>query len=810
MTPETKATTPDVKTPPVDDSSVVTTNKVKPVRKVTRVIKTIVKKKVLKPKSAAAKKKAAAAAAAVDASVEESVASVEGITKQEESDVGNVNEEQVLKKEHLVAVNADESLSGKEEVVDDNVRKTEEGSNQTIVECPKEVESESVIAMDEEKEGKGDVEEDDVRMDEEQEEKGDAVEEAADTTKYPENKANNIREDVGEEKEETNIKLQEGKQNIDDTMETIGNASGQEGFEEPADEDCEEEDSEEEDYAPEKEEEDNAPEPKEEDNAPEPKEEDNSSDPEEHNASGPEEDAKGLEEENREISAHANERRSKKAREIFVGGLDRDTVEDDILKVFQKIGEVTEVRLHKNQSTYKNKGYAFVKFANKELARKALTELKHPMIRGKRCGVAPSEDNDTLFVGNICNTWTKEAIKTRLKEFGLEGVEYVNLVTDPQHQGLSRGFAFVEFSSHAEAMLAYKRLQKRDVIFGHAERTVKVGFAEPLREPDPEIMAQVKSVYVDGLPPHWDEERVREIFKPYGEVERIMLARNMPSAKRKDFGFVDFDTHEAATACINGLNNMELGNEKSKSRVKVRLCNPLPKTQAVKGGLCGGFRIGQADSGFSRFGKRYGQEGRPSNSVNSQRHKDSQAGGRSRTDKYYRAGPDRSEDRYSRLRERRPSSSYAHGEQRGYKEEYSSRVATSSRPDHGTSRYFERGHERSDLPRRRPYSRERHYDRHMDSRQYVDDPYIYEDGGYALKRSYSMLDHEPGYLEPNRPRPRFDHPDPMVSSRETRYQDPMGAERGLYPDDYYSSGYGGGANPSMYRGERPYESHYYY
>ncbi|KAL5719145.1 hypothetical protein ACHQM5_011966 [Ranunculus cassubicifolius] len=650
MTPETKATTPAVKTPAVDDASVVTTNKVNPMRKVTRVIKTIVKKKVLKSTSAAAKKKvaAAAAAAAVDASMEESIASVEGITKQEEYDVGNVNEEQVLKKEDLVAVNADESLSGKEEVVDDNVRKTEVGSNQTIVECPKEVESESVIAMDEEKEGKGDVEEDDVRMDEEQEGKGDVVEEAADATKDPENKANNIREDVGEEKEETNIKLQEGKQNIDDTMETIGNASGQEGFEEPADEDCEEEDPEEEDYAPEKE------------------EEDNSSDPEEHNASGPEEDAKGLEEENREISAHANERRSKKAREIFVGGLDRDTVEDDILKVFQKIGEVTDqVRLHKNQSTNKNKGYAFVKFANKELARKALTELKHPMIRGKRCRVSHSEDNDTLFVGNICNTWTKEAIKTRLKEFGLEGVEYVNLVTDPQHQGLSRGFAFVEFSSHAEAMLAYKRLQKRDVIFGHAERTVKVGFAEPLREPDPEIMAQVKLVYVNGLPPHWDEERVREIFKPYGEVERIMLARNMPSAKRKDFGFVDFDTHEAATTCINGLNNMESGNEMSKSRVQVRLCNPLPKTQAVKGGLCGGFRIGQADSEFSRFGKRYGQEGRPSNRVNSQRHKDSQAGGRSRTDKYYRAGPDRSEDRYSGLRERRPSGSYAHGERRG-------------------------------------------------------------------------------------------------------------------------------------------------
>jgi hypothetical protein len=32
-------------------------------------------------------------------------------------------------------------------------------------------------------------------------------------------------------------------------------------------------------------------------------------------------------------------------------------------------------------------------------------------VRGKQCGVAPSHDNDTLFVGNICKTWTKEHVR---------------------------------------------------------------------------------------------------------------------------------------------------------------------------------------------------------------------------------------------------------------------------------------------------------------------------------------------------------------------------------------------------------------
>jgi RNA recognition motif-containing protein len=151
----------------------------------------------------------------------------------------------------------------------------------------------------------------------------------------------------------------------------------------------------------------------------------------------------------------------------------------------------------------------------------------------------------------------------KLKDFGVEGVESITLEPDVQHESLSQGFAFLEFSCHADAMLAYKRLQKPDVIFGHAERTAKVAFAEPIHEPDSEIMAQVKSVFIDGLPLDWDEDHVRELLKSYGEIVRIVLSRNMSTAKSKDYGFVDFSTHEAALACVDGVNKLELGDGKS-------------------------------------------------------------------------------------------------------------------------------------------------------------------------------------------------------------------------------------------------------
>lgn len=94
----------------------------------------------------------------------------------------------------------------------------------------------------------------------------------------------------------------------------------------------------------------------------------------------PTEETETLEDERRELNAIAKDRKIKKEHEIFVGGLDRDATDEDVRKVFERIGEIVEVRLHKNFSNNRNKGYAFVKFANKEHARRALSEMKNPVV----------------------------------------------------------------------------------------------------------------------------------------------------------------------------------------------------------------------------------------------------------------------------------------------------------------------------------------------------------------------------------------------------------------------------------------------
>jgi hypothetical protein len=73
------------------------------------------------------------------------------------------------------------------------------------------------------------------------------------------------------------------------------------------------------------------------------------------------------------------------------------------------------------------------------------------------------------------------------------------------------------------------------------------------------VKLQVKTVFIDLLPPSWDEGYVQDLLKKYGEVEKVELAKNMPAARRKNYGFVTFATHAAAVECSESITSAGLG-----------------------------------------------------------------------------------------------------------------------------------------------------------------------------------------------------------------------------------------------------------
>ena len=60
--------------------------------------------------------------------------------------------------------------------------------------------------------------------------------------------------------------------------------------------------------------------------------------------------------------------------DIYVGNLSPDVGKDDLIELFDKFGEVTEVRFIKDQASGKFKGFAFIEMPSDEQAKKAIEE----------------------------------------------------------------------------------------------------------------------------------------------------------------------------------------------------------------------------------------------------------------------------------------------------------------------------------------------------------------------------------------------------------------------------------------------------
>lgn len=76
-----------------------------------------------------------------------------------------------------------------------------------------------------------------------------------------------------------------------------------------------------------------------------------------------------------------------------------------------------------------------------------------------------------------------------LNKIGIDKIDKVTVMINPNNRECNRGFAFVEFETIKDAQVAYTKLQEKGVS-GKNQR-LKVAWAEPLKELDEEEMLKV-------------------------------------------------------------------------------------------------------------------------------------------------------------------------------------------------------------------------------------------------------------------------------------------------------------------------------
>uniref|UniRef100_A0A4W5MWT0 Synaptotagmin binding, cytoplasmic RNA interacting protein n=1 Tax=Hucho hucho TaxID=62062 RepID=A0A4W5MWT0_9TELE len=237
--------------------------------------------------------------------------------------------------------------------------------------------------------------------------------------------------------------------------------------------------------------------------------------------------------------------------EIFVGKIPRDLFEDELVPIFEKAGPIWDLRLMMDPLSGLNRGYAFVTFCTKEAASEAVNLCNNHEIRpGKHIGVCISVANNRLFVGSIPKSKTKEQI---VEEFAkvTEGLNDVILYHQPDDKKKNRGFCFLEYEDHKTAAQARRRLMSGKVkVWGNV---VTVEWADPIEDPDPEVMAKVKVLFVRNLANSVTEEILEKSFGQFGKLERVK--------KLKDYAFVHFDERDAAVKALAQMNGKALEGE---------------------------------------------------------------------------------------------------------------------------------------------------------------------------------------------------------------------------------------------------------
>jgi len=71
-------------------------------------------------------------------------------------------------------------------------------------------------------------------------------------------------------------------------------------------------------------------------------------------------------------------------------------------------------------------------------------------------------------------------------------------------------------------------------------------------------------IYVGNMPFTVDNEKMKELFSSYGEIEEAIVITDKFSGRSKGFGFVTFKEDESAKKAISEMNEKEVEGRKLK------------------------------------------------------------------------------------------------------------------------------------------------------------------------------------------------------------------------------------------------------
>jgi RNA recognition motif-containing protein len=93
----------------------------------------------------------------------------------------------------------------------------------------------------------------------------------------------------------------------------------------------------------------------------------------------------------------------------------------------------------------------------------------------------------------------------------------------------------------------------------------------------------VKNIFVGNLSFSTTEDELRQLFEPFGQVDRVSIMTDRDTGRSRGFGFVEMASNEDGEKAITALNGSQIGGR------TLNVNEARPKTERAGGGG-GGFR----------------------------------------------------------------------------------------------------------------------------------------------------------------------------------------------------------------------------
>ncbi len=109
----------------------------------------------------------------------------------------------------------------------------------------------------------------------------------------------------------------------------------------------------------------------------------------------------------------------------------------------------------------------------------------------------------------------------------------------------------------------------------------------------------MKNIFVGNLNFNTSEDELRQIFEPYGQVDRVSILTDRDTGRSRGFGFVEMASNEDGDKAITALNGSQIGGR------TLNVNEARPKTEHAGGagrdrGGRGGEHRGGRDRGRDR------------------------------------------------------------------------------------------------------------------------------------------------------------------------------------------------------------------